>query len=478
MTPSELLGSVVGGKYRLLRVLGEGGMGMVFEAQNELTLKRVAIKVMHAALASDGQAAARMIREAQTASRVRHPNVVDVYDAGREGDTVFLVMEYLEGEPLSHAMRCGGMLLHDAIALLRDAMRGVAAAHRVGVVHRDIKPENIFLAREEDAPRPVPKVLDFGISKLTDDSLRLTNTDTTIGTPMYMSFEQLCGMREEVDLRADVYAFGVILYELITGRTPHQAQTLAQLGMLMATIEPLEASRLRPQIPAPLGDIVKRAIAKLRDQRTPRLEVLIGELTPYAQSSGFAEPLEIGHLPALGEAPTTRADAVHGLPGQVQSNPSSRITRPAAGTAPSLPAQRRTAKLVATTALLSGSLLGLALMLPRLQTPSAEPSPVTPLAGVPLDAAPPSLRFDRAPAMRPTHVAQVESDPQVLLAADAAVRVVEPAPPMPRVKPPMRRSERGGTPRPPMEQAGQGVPAPSAAPADGFRAGKPSRDEF
>ena len=189
MTPSELLGSVVGGKYRLLRVLGEGGMGMVFEAQNELTLKRVAIKVMHAALASDGQAAARMIREAQTASRVRHPNVVDVYDAGREGDTVFLVMEYLEGEPLSHAMRCGGMLLHDAIALLRDAMRGVAAAHRVGVVHRDIKPENIFLAREEDAPRLVPKVLDFGISKLTDDSLRLTNTDITFGTPMYISLE-------------------------------------------------------------------------------------------------------------------------------------------------------------------------------------------------------------------------------------------------------------------------------------------------
>jgi eukaryotic-like serine/threonine-protein kinase len=272
---------VIGGKYRVLRVLGEGGMGTVLEAEHVQTYKRVAVKWLKT---TDRDSQLRLVREAQAAARVRHPNVVDVYDVAQEGDTVFLILECLEGEPLSRLMERGGLPVHEWVALLLPAMRGVAAAHQQGVIHRDIKPDNIFLARVPDAPRPVPKLLDFGISKLEPrehEQLTITSVGTAIGTPMYMSYEQLSGSGE-VDARTDVYAFGVVLYEALTGQPPFEAETLSELSIKVATAQPVAPRQLRAEIAEPLERVIMRAMARDRTQRIASMDALIAALEPFA----------------------------------------------------------------------------------------------------------------------------------------------------------------------------------------------------
>ncbi|MDB4975213.1 MAG: serine/threonine protein kinase, partial [Myxococcaceae bacterium] len=166
MSDAPTSGEIVGGKYRILRALGQGGMGIVFEAQNVVTGKRVALKWLRPQLGNDRDASERFMREARVASRVHHQNVVDLYDVGRHDDALFLVMEYLDGESLAAFLARGLRPIPETVSLLLGAMRGLAAAHKQGIVHRDLKPENIFLARESDDAVITPKVLDFGISKL------------------------------------------------------------------------------------------------------------------------------------------------------------------------------------------------------------------------------------------------------------------------------------------------------------------------
>lgn len=280
-------------------MLGAGGMGIVFEASNELTEKRVAIKVLQPHFAARPEHVQRMLREAQASARIRHPNVVDVFDVGSEGDTPFLVMEYLEGETLAAKLARGVLSTPEALALLVPAMRGVAAGHACGIIHRDVKPENIFLSRQADRQELVPKVLDFGISKvssLSGEDLSLTASGTTLGTPLYMSYEQLSGLRD-VDGRADVYAFGVILYEALTGRTPFRAETLGSLAVQIATTTPMLPSELRPGLRLGLDDVVMRAIARSRDARFGSLDALILALSPFTGEGGPV--LGLDTLPAM-----------------------------------------------------------------------------------------------------------------------------------------------------------------------------------
>ncbi len=285
MQQAELIpqpGQLVGGKYRMIRVLGRGAMGAVYEARHVATGKRVAIKWLHPHVMQSRSAVERLVREAQAAARVRHSNVVDVYDVEREGSALFLVMEYLEGEVLSALLTRGGVPLHELIGLIVGAMRGVGEAHRQGIVHRDIKPDNIFLAYEPDQPRPVAKVLDFGISKLDtpDDKLSLTQTGSTLGTPLYMSYEQLSGVRD-VDGRSDIYSFGVILYEVLTGRLPFEADNFADLAAKVITSEPVPPRHIRPDIPEMLEQIVLRAMRKRREERPSTMAALVEALLPY-----------------------------------------------------------------------------------------------------------------------------------------------------------------------------------------------------
>ncbi len=280
---------VIGGKYKIIRLLGEGGMGGVYEAENELTHKRVAIKWLHPSLASSRDAVQRLLREAQACARVRHPHVVDVYDVGQEDDSIFLVMEYLEGETLRILLARRELPLDAMIGLLIPAMRGVAAVHAQGIIHRDIKPDNIFLARVPDYASPVPKVLDFGISKVDSrqgEMDTLTQSGVTMGTPLYMSFEQLSGAKD-ADARSDIYAFGVILYEAATGQPPFDADSFAALAVKVATTTPTLPRVLAPGIDPQLEAVIMKAMARDRAQRFASLDELIEELEPFAT---YAEP--------------------------------------------------------------------------------------------------------------------------------------------------------------------------------------------
>jgi len=295
-----------GGKYRIVRLLGAGGMGSVFEAEHRDTQRRVAIKCVHPSQGSEPEVAQRLVREAQAAARVRHPNVVDVYDVGRDGSMVYLVMEFLEGEPLSRPLARRDMPMHTIISLLIAAMRGVSAVHRQGVVHRDLKPDNIFLAKVADFETPVPKILDFGISKVEarGQELRsLTRSGTTVGTPSYMSYEQLAG-ETPIDGRTDVYAFGVILYEALTGKLPYEADTFTELIARFSTQTPLAPSELRPEIPHTLSRVIMWALAREREQRIPTVDALIRELEPFSTRHGIEAELTLpAHTPPLARTP-------------------------------------------------------------------------------------------------------------------------------------------------------------------------------
>ncbi len=278
------IGDVVADKYEVERIIGEGGMGAVFAAMHKLTGRRVALKWMLPELARDADAVQRFMREAQAAGRINHPNVVDVYDVGQHDDSFFLVMEFLQGEPLTAALERRNLTVGEVVDLLLPAMRGVAAAHRGGVVHRDLKPDNIFLCRDEEGSI-VPKVLDFGISKLASHDgstdMHLTKTGAVVGTPYYMSPEQIRGSKQ-VDKRSDVYAFGVILYEALTGQVPFNADTYSALILEIATGTAKSPRDIVPTLPEPLSQVVLKAMARELGDRFPDMESFAVALEPFA----------------------------------------------------------------------------------------------------------------------------------------------------------------------------------------------------
>jgi serine/threonine-protein kinase len=230
MDPTELaqrVGTTVGGRYQLEKLLGFGGMGAVYEARNTWVGRSCAIKIMHAAGEYQADHVKRFVREAQVANRIvkqgrLHPNVVDVLDVGKDADSgaVYMVQELLRGQSLHAFARKQPqrrLPIAEALRILVPVADALATAHLAGVVHRDLKPENVFLAVASDRDAPVPKVLDFGLSLLRD--ARMTAKNELFGTPAYMPPESMKGSKE-VDERADVWALGVMLYELVTGERP------------------------------------------------------------------------------------------------------------------------------------------------------------------------------------------------------------------------------------------------------------------
>lgn len=308
------LGSLLAGRYRLLRVLGEGGMGIVFEALHTLTEKRVAVKWMHRHIAEKPEARARLVRAALATCRVSHPNVVEVHDVVEEGESVVLVMELLQGETLETLLERGGTPLHELVGLLLQAMRGVSAAHREGVVHHDIHPANIFLSTRAGSRDVVPKVVDFAISQVTDDrSPSLTRERTPVGTPQYMSFEQLC-CAPDVDRRTDVYAFGVLLYRAATGRLPFDGRSFTEIAIKVGSAMPTPPKRLCVDLPTSLEQLILWAIARDRDKRISSMDTFICELEPFAGVHAFRAMMSVpdravptviarGFAPSLTQAP-------------------------------------------------------------------------------------------------------------------------------------------------------------------------------
>jgi serine/threonine protein kinase len=296
-------GTLIAGKYLIERELGAGGMGTVYAARHQLMEKRVALKWLRPEVAT-GTARGRFLREARAVSRIQHPNVVDVYDVGEHEGALFLVMECLEGETLGAFLQRQTPPLDLLVRLLLPAMRGVARAHAEGIVHRDIKPENIFLVHDEEHPDGLAKVLDFGISKLSDDPVQgtVTQTGAVVGTPAYMCKEQLNGTRD-LDGRVDVYAFGVVLYQALAGELPYGGGSFMELVVRIATATPTPLAELRPDLPAELSAIVHRAMAREREDRYASLQDFVRALSTFAVASGCITSQEgrLGISPPSGE---------------------------------------------------------------------------------------------------------------------------------------------------------------------------------
>jgi serine/threonine-protein kinase len=228
------LGGLVGGKYRLLKKIGEGGHGRVYRAVNILLGREVAIKVLKPDLVLNETAKKRFFREAKTANLVRHTNVVDVLDVGDSPDGPWMVQELLVGESLSNVLaREGSIPARRAIELLLPILSALGVAHSKGIAHRDFKPENVFLVRADDGSI-TPKILDFGLSKSSihfansRDSDRITGTGVVVGTPAYLAPERV-RMESEGDVRGDVWAIGVVLYECTTGFLPFPARNVREM---------------------------------------------------------------------------------------------------------------------------------------------------------------------------------------------------------------------------------------------------------
>src|SRR5437868_4670766 len=244
-----LLGSTLGDAYQIVRIVGEGGMGRVYEARHtRLTNKRFAVKMLHAEYSRNQDVVARFQREAEAASGIGHPNVVDVYDVHHTEDgRPYLVGEFLEGEEFGEFLqRAGKIAAPLAVRIVRQVCRALGAAHARGVVHRDMKPENVFLVG--NMQNPGVKVIDFGISKVGDaGGTALTRTGMIMGTPSYMAPEQARG--DKVDQRADIYAVGGILYRSLTGKKPFDSDDPSATLTLVLTEDPERPRAVEPSIP-------------------------------------------------------------------------------------------------------------------------------------------------------------------------------------------------------------------------------------
>jgi eukaryotic-like serine/threonine-protein kinase len=283
----HLLGKTIGGRYRVRSVLGEGGMGTVFEAEHIALGRSVAVKVLHATQAAKKDSIRRFHQEARAAGAIGHPNICGVIDLGTLDDgSPYIVMERLIGETLADRVAAeAGLPFEDVVDILIQVLSGLVAAHQQQIVHRDIKPENIFLTERAGCP-PLVKLLDFGVSKMTgtpsgsarQEELSLTRTGMVMGTPYYMAPEQARGERD-LDARVDLYACGVILYEALTGRRPFTASNYNALLVQVLSATPRRASELRPALPAAFEAVIDRAMARRREDR-------------YATASDFQRDLQ------------------------------------------------------------------------------------------------------------------------------------------------------------------------------------------
>lgn len=292
-----MLDHLIADKYQLIRLLGEGAAGAVWEAENVLVGRRVAIKLLHPELTEDAGVRARFLAEARAAAKIAHPNVVDVFDIGRDGERPFIVMELFLGETLESIIGTRGAVgVAYGCELMLQVLAGLDAAHQLGIVHRDLKPANIMVVHPRP-DRPVIKVLDFGIAKgvLADDAAG-DETGLLFGTAEYISPEAV--RSGVVDARSDLYAAGCILYEMLAGHPPFVGETAAVLSaVLEAPPPPLD--ELVPNLPRSLKDIVLATLSKEPSGRPSSARELMALLAPFTETGKLPSVLP----PGTNEAP-------------------------------------------------------------------------------------------------------------------------------------------------------------------------------
>ena len=451
------IGQIIDGKYRVVAMIGEGGMGAVFSGEHLRLHRRVAIKVLHAAMAHNVEVVRRFEREAQAAGKIGNDHILEILDIGElPGGERFMVMEFLDGEPMDKRLeRFGRLTPQQVYPLARELLEGLSAAHAAGIVHRDLKPANIFIQREKAGRTDYVKIIDFGISKFQNvggDEAK-TRTGMIIGTPLYMSPEQARGL-SEADSRADLYAVGVILYESVTGRVPFTGASPTDLLFQIALSTP-------PPIPTLVGDvdpsfcsIVEKAMARDPAARFQTGTEFIAALDAWAQNGkGVVAPLQAHLAPA-----PYLATQQLGMPGATPAP----TPAPTAGTpwasSHGVPAPPARSPLAVAAVVMAGiavvGLGGLFLVMKGRPTRAAGSSSASAAASVPV--AVPSPDHPAPPPPASSEVVALAPEPSAAVAPSAKPSAA-PAPGRPVALPPPRR----GADRPPAPTAPPSTSPPS-----------------
>ena len=330
-------GHVIDGKYRLDRLIGTGGMGAVYEGENLLIRRRVAIKILHTASNGNAEAIRRFEREAQAAGEIGNDHILEVLDIGSlpSGDR-YMIMEFLDGETLAARIERHGRLTPEQIApIARQFLTALASAHAAGIIHRDLKPENIFILRAKAGRVDFVKLIDFGISKFSrpfsEGEHRMTRADAVLGTPCYMSPEQARGARE-TDVRSDIYSCGVILYESVTGRLPFEGESFNDLMFKIALSDAPSPMTFVPSLDPDFAWLINRAIAREPDERFATAqdfaEALDDWMRKHALTDTLSLPLPSDAFPSRHEPQNSKTSAtlaLDGLGGEVEVRPHDKL---------------------------------------------------------------------------------------------------------------------------------------------------------
>jgi serine/threonine-protein kinase len=309
--------------YRISELLGEGGMGAVYLAEHPFMGRKAAIKVLRREFAEDRSLVERFMNEARAANAIRHPNIIDIIDVGRMPNGIpYLMMEFLEGESLARRVARGPLPLPEALDIILQTTAALAAAHGKGIVHRDLKPDNLYLVPDEAAAGGIRvKVLDFGIAKLRDDlsgGMAKTQAGSLMGTPPYMSPEQCRGVSDAIDHRTDVYAMGIILYEMLCGTPPFVAEGWGEVVLAHLTKPPPSARARNPSIPESLEVVIMKALAKNPDERFSTAVEMRTALRAMTSITTFPPRPTASTMPGVG-APVRQPTTIRTATGEMAS---------------------------------------------------------------------------------------------------------------------------------------------------------------
>jgi tRNA A-37 threonylcarbamoyl transferase component Bud32 len=470
-----LISQLVADRYRVIRKLGEGGMGAVYLAEHVVIEKKFALKVLAPELARRADLVARFLQEARSASRIGHENVIDISDFGQSPDgLVYIAMEFLDGQDLGQIARTqGAMDWKDARDIVLQICRALRAAHDKGIVHRDMKPENIFLIQREGQPHFV-KILDFGIAKvmgLDPNGPRLTRTGMIFGTPEYMAPEQAEG--KDTDHRADIYAVGCILYHLITGQTPFVAESFMTMLTKHLMEDPVPPSVRRPDIAITpeMDALVLKALEKDRDNRWQSMAELLDAVAVCPGPAGGPAKAVSGQTVEMGGAHAAAAlQALRSPRGNAQET--ARVSRRAVDSAlassgeMAAPGKARGSNKTVIL-VIAGVVIGVGVAVFFALSGGKAPPPPQ-VAAPPAAVVPAPAPIPAAPAPVPAPAPAAAPEPAAVVAPAARAVAEEESPG--EAAPKRGGHGRKGKPTSPAKGAAPGAAAP-AAPAAGPRPG-------